>query len=785
MNAMLPNGDSHRLFQVSDGGAVQGQRLGVCPADLPSDTPTAGLPALLTLDAAGGELRLAVRLVPVAAVPSGVVALGGELAAETGLDDLADVSRWSLGQVPVVPLRRVRLESASEATADEAAAALTDARLPGRLLWVPAAEDETWLTVGELPYRVSVLDSGERRDVLAEFGRDTDVELFVSGARRGVDMVVLADCSGSMLVPDIPADDLLGEAGPDEPAGWTPPPPPGRRPPKKERAQALRESLRYLLEERRRLRGRTSRIALMEFTDSAWQVFPRGGGMSDFDADSPASLVAEFEAAVADIRPIRLARTDIGNALHEAANVLHRYGAPGNEKRIVLISDGGDWRPKGDQGLGEVVQAIQEPVSLMEHLHRDSGIRVHAVGISTEGLYRAWLAEGNHDGKGLSPDHLLLRELSRVGGGDAAAIGGLGVLVREFSELGAGTSRRVVLSEGPAVGGTVSPAAAEALRALGDRQRDVTSTRPRAGTSVPAPFGATGPGAEAGRIVEASMKADEEARRVLGGGLFDQADLARAIARAIRKGDTSTGQLNFIRDLQAFRPRTGRDVPRDIEPALVALGRCLDGVADGTPEQAGDADWRRQQVSRLTACLEELAARLTAAPVRHRSAHPDAPPAHPDAPPAHADAPAAAFVRPPAVPVPDAAAHAARTPTVPDPRGQVRTPTVPEQGPPVDAPVDEWGTPATDTGGNPRPADGWDAPAADVGGDLQPVDGWGTPAADTGGDPQPADGWGTPATDTGEDPRPPAPPVGPRPPAPPAGASAPAAVPDFGFVYRA
>jgi hypothetical protein len=161
--------------------------------------------------------------------------------------------------------------------------------------------------------------------------------------------------------------------------------------------------------------------------------------MEQLDATSPEQLVTEYRHAVALLAPD--GTTDIGNALHEAANLLYRHGRPGNDKLVVLVSDGATWVPSGDSGTGEVVETVKEPVSLMAHLHRDLGIRLHAIGISTPELYR--LAGGDMTKPQLVPDHGLLEELVKVGGGDPTTVGGLDVLADYFAGLGGGILHRV------------------------------------------------------------------------------------------------------------------------------------------------------------------------------------------------------------------------------------------------------------------------------------------------------------------------------------------------------
>ena len=109
----------------------------------------------------------------------------------------------------------------------------------------------------------------------------------------------------------------------------------------------------------------------------------------------------------------------------------------------MLVSDGKTWAPKAADATGEVVFAVDDAVSLMSHLHRRRNVRIHALGISNDALYDAWLRRGHRDGNGLRPDHPLLERLVEVGGGDPTRIGGIDVLEGYFSGLGAGMTRHV------------------------------------------------------------------------------------------------------------------------------------------------------------------------------------------------------------------------------------------------------------------------------------------------------------------------------------------------------
>jgi Mg-chelatase subunit ChlD len=95
----------------------------------------------------------------------------------------------------------------------------------------------------------------------------------------------------------------------------------------------------------------------VRFTTDCAVRFPKGGGMAELNAGAP--VVREFREAVALLTPEE-AGTDIGQALHYAAQLLHTHVRPGNDRLVVLVSDGATWKPKGEEAYGEVVQAVND-----------------------------------------------------------------------------------------------------------------------------------------------------------------------------------------------------------------------------------------------------------------------------------------------------------------------------------------------------------------------------------------------------------------------------------------
>jgi hypothetical protein len=377
------NSSDHRIVAVPARGLISGQRVGLAAGLNPG-------PAVLTVD---DGRRAAVVVHRLREAPPGVLAVGEDL---RDLYGLTPDSRWTLEQVPATDLDRIVLELSTERDPEPVARDLA-ADLADRVLWLPGGDTDVWLDVADVPFRV--LDAGPHRGVIGRIHPRTTVELYAPGVKAGVDIVILADCSHSMETDDIPVET-------ERATGWARFSQPRRQYIK--RIDALRRALDDLLRVRLQVSGRISRVALLGFNAQTTQRFPRGGGMEQLDAGSPESTVRQFREAVSLLLP--QGGTRIGNALHAAADLLYQHGHPNNERLVVLVSDGADWSPRGENGTGELTEAIAEPVSLMEHLHRDMGIRVHAIGISTRDMY---LRRGYQDRPGYTPGTSCWRNWSR------------------------------------------------------------------------------------------------------------------------------------------------------------------------------------------------------------------------------------------------------------------------------------------------------------------------------------------------------------------------------------
>jgi hypothetical protein len=421
--------ETTRLVLAAGPGLVAGNLVAVSTAD--AGQRSAGL-----FDPGSGsrEDKQAVRIVPVPELPAGTVAVSDTLADDLGLRGGA--ARWRLTQETAAQAVTVVLESMTEGRLSTLVGLLAKATdLAGQVFWLTEDGGAAWVHQEGTPFRVRSASGlgGVPLLGLVQISPDTELQLIAPGNRTGVDIVILADCSGSMSWYDI---EQRG-TGPTRTSG----------PQFVTRMEALKRALGQMVDIRAHTVGRVSRIALVSFTDRAECVFPRREGMAEISGMDDPGAVAAFREAV-NVLHYQKAGTDIGRALHFASELLYRHGVPDNDRLIVLVSDGAEWTPKSEESTGEAVAAVSDPVSLMEELEQSMSIKLHAIGIGDEDSFRAWWDRYQRPDKGdphisIVPNHRLLTELVRVGGGDPRRVGGLEVLQEYFAGLGEGVTRRV------------------------------------------------------------------------------------------------------------------------------------------------------------------------------------------------------------------------------------------------------------------------------------------------------------------------------------------------------
>lgn len=443
----LSNLDSS-LIIVPDGGLISKERVGINSKQVGNN-----LVGILTSFPDDVDrirrVQFPVRLIPLDIVPENSLVISKSMREGLGLSSTSTDS-WQMEYqgITLVQAQQISFEVPVEVPLEDAVEKLEASQdLAGRLIWAGERGEQDsieaiLLEISGRPYRISQMKprpaSGK---TVLEIIPATDLSVFSSSAKSGVDIVILADCSGSMGTKDLTdsSDQVLGKglsflAKPAQRNSIS-------------RMDALHRALNKLLEMRLRISGRVSRIALVSFTSESAVRFPsRGGGMAEVNGASAPDLIRDFREAIGLLRAEE-AGTVIGQALHYAAELLHKHGHPGNERLIVLISDGADWKPKEDKTTGEMHGGLEDPVSLMIHLHENLGIRLHAIGISNRAIFDPWFRE-NYPGKtaheSIIPNHELLASLVEVGGNDPSRTGDTSVLEEYFSGLGKGLTRKVI-----------------------------------------------------------------------------------------------------------------------------------------------------------------------------------------------------------------------------------------------------------------------------------------------------------------------------------------------------
>jgi Mg-chelatase subunit ChlD len=469
-------------------------------------------PALLEVDDGGRRTAVAVDVQRHDGVPDAALVVPQDLHDELGL---GDGGRWTLRQRPAVRASGLVLEPATVREPDRMTREIAAGGLAGALL-TPAPGGWEPLVIGGSTYEIKEV-RGANRDAIVRIGPETSVEIFAPGARAGVDMVILADVSESMDVADVP-----------KPSGGY-----------VKRIDVLKRSLRALLAVRAAALGPASQVALLAFDSKARTRFPNAGGMATLDAASPKAVTESFRKAVDQLAPRPGSHTDIQRALHAAAELLNRHGRPANERVIVLVSDGADCPPRRPEDTGRVFGALEEPVSLMEHLHRDMRVRLHAVGISTE----EWFHRRCEPNARLVPDHRLLQKLLLAAGGGRPTIGGVDDVGDYFSEVGTGLRYPV----------TGKLTALPALRLDKKALQKLTVRRP------------SGPDRDklADEFAGLVRSVNELSQRALGGALFQRGVLPQVEYLLLREvpGDTAefTRQLTtHLRRLSPLPPDAGQ-----------------------------------------------------------------------------------------------------------------------------------------------------------------------------------------------------------------------------------
>jgi len=253
---------------------------------------------------------------------------------------------------------------------------------------------------------------------------DTTLNLFVPHRRSGVDMVIVVDASGSMDLCDYV--DASGRA--------------------RSRIEGVKTALEALLQRRLASGSRVSRIAIVLFGANTRMLYPLHDAMM-IELEEKAQ-VEEMRESLHYLNQIGLERlqvdrmqTDISGALRYASELLDYYAQEGNEKMLILLSDGADWT-EDTTGVsdGEIVRTTHDPAVLADSLHYDSRVRIHTVAISDEQALRRYEDRKFWDQGWAIPNTNLLRKIADFTEGLFIESPDARSLARLFDELGEGAT---------------------------------------------------------------------------------------------------------------------------------------------------------------------------------------------------------------------------------------------------------------------------------------------------------------------------------------------------------
>lgn len=365
-------------------------------------------------------------------------------------DILENDLEWQLqltDSQPLVP-RVIEIEvGAGDSAADLTSKIQQSRNIDGCLLYISKAElgqrrieiEGDWYSIGKLsPEPEEGTFVRIRRGI-------TSIELSEPLSQQVVDVVILADVSGSMGIKDLSRNaDLqpssttntgwmgklfglaLRKIGSASSTGYI------------SRMEGVRNALTQFMEFRSQSNLTKSRIALMQFSNWASLKFPETGFV-EVDRSTPVPTLEAFRSSINKLDSTNQG-TDIGNAIQQAATYFNRYSPPHHRKLLVLLSDGADWTRKQEDSRGEVLETIsQEPVQLARYLHSTTGLEIQPIGISTPELYRDYVRRTKDQFySACVPNHDLLNALIEVSGGRKALTGDASILEDYFRDLSQG-----------------------------------------------------------------------------------------------------------------------------------------------------------------------------------------------------------------------------------------------------------------------------------------------------------------------------------------------------------
>jgi hypothetical protein len=388
--------------------------------------------ALQPLFPGPGDQEFAVHVVIDPSLEPGAVAVNQNFLDSTGFQ-AGDERFWSLKRAPAVsPVREAVIELVVEQDSiDKELRELRQRRtelFTQRCLLIEQNKQVSDLSLpvlgrGYFNFRsIQPAPDAIRAKSVLVFDENTVLNLFVPHRKSGVDMVVVVDASGSM--------DLCDYVGSD-----------GRA---RSRIDGVKAALEILLHRRLSSGSRVSRIAAVLFGANTRMLYPlQDTSMVELKKESQITEIRDSTRYLSQVGLERLqldrSQTDISSALRYAAELLDYYAQEGNEKALVLLSDGADWT-EDSEGVseGEVVRTTHDPAVLADSLHFDSQVRIHTVAISNEQALQQHEERKYWDQGWARPNTVLLRKIADFTDGLFIESPDARSLARLFDELGEG-----------------------------------------------------------------------------------------------------------------------------------------------------------------------------------------------------------------------------------------------------------------------------------------------------------------------------------------------------------
>jgi len=370
----------------------------------------------------------AIRLVVDPTLPAGKVAINVHFLRETGLTAAVRPAWWVKRGASIVFLTEALLEARLERGDIEAQ--LRELRRE-KLLWNRCLLiDGHWsterrpLAIGEgrgfdLLTSSPAIEQLPNQTILA-FTKETKLRLLVPHRKSGADMVIVIDASKSMDEPDYVNHDNQYRS----------------------RLEGVRQALNILLQSRSEAGSRVARFAILVFGRNVQMFHPRQPEMVEVQEPQLAAIRDRLHILnEGGLRTLNLDRTgtDISAGLRTAAALLDSYNQTGNEKMMILLSDGAEWtHARDEEAEGTIISTSEDAAVLAGSLYADSHIRIHTVGIGNEQLVRRRNPNMNFNVRALLPNRELLEKISLNTDGIFFDSPDAQSLARLFDELGKG-----------------------------------------------------------------------------------------------------------------------------------------------------------------------------------------------------------------------------------------------------------------------------------------------------------------------------------------------------------